>query len=109
MCAATQFPEAVPLRTLKAQAVMKEIVKFCSTFGLPKVIQTDRGTNFTSKVFAQVLKELGVDHQLSSAYHPESQGALECFHQTLKSILRAYCFDTGKDWVEGLPMLLFAV
>ncbi len=60
-------------------------------------------------MFAQVLKVLGVDHQLSSAYHPESQGALERVHQTLKSMLRAYCLGTGRDWVEGLPLLLFAV
>ncbi|KAL0153620.1 hypothetical protein M9458_051100, partial [Cirrhinus mrigala] len=109
MCTATRFPEAVPLRTLKAHAIVKEVVKFCSTFGLPRVVQTDQSTNFTSKVFAQVLRELGVAHKMSSAYHPESQGALECFHQTLKSMLRAYCLSTGKDWVEGLPMLMFAV
>uniref|UniRef100_A0A8C2BUT8 Gypsy retrotransposon integrase-like protein 1 n=1 Tax=Cyprinus carpio TaxID=7962 RepID=A0A8C2BUT8_CYPCA len=109
MCAATQFPEAMPLRTLKAQAIVKEIVKFCSTFGLPKVIQTDCGTNFTSKMFSQVLKDLGVDYQLSSAYHPESQGTLERFHQTLKTMLRAYCIDANRDWAEGLPLLTLAV
>lgn len=76
MCAATRFPEAVPLRNLKAKAVVKELMKFCSTFGLPKVIQTDRGTNFTSRMFEQILKELDINHQLSSAYHPESQGAI---------------------------------
>lgn len=109
MCAATRFPEAFPLRSLRASVIVKEIIKFCSTFGLPKVIQTDQGSNFTSKLFAQVLKELGVSHQMSSAYHPESQGALERFHQTLKTMLRTFCVSTGKDWVEGLPLLLFAV
>ncbi|KAM9456054.1 retrovirus-related Pol polyprotein from transposon 17.6 [Clarias gariepinus] len=108
-CHVCQLAEAVPLRTLKAHAIVKEVVRFCSTFGLPRVVQTDQGTNFTSKVFAQILKELGVAHKMSSAYHPESQGALERFHQTLKSMLRAYCLSTGKDWVEGLPMLMFAV
>lgn len=57
MCAATRFPEAVPLRFLKANVIVKEIIKFCSTFGLPKVIQTDQCSNFTSKLFAQILKE----------------------------------------------------
>ena len=45
----------------------------------------------------------------SSAYHPESQGALERFHQTLKNMIRSYCFDTEKDWDEGIHLLLFAV
>lgn len=45
---------------------------------------------------------------MSCAYHPESQGALERGHQMLKSMLRAFCMETGKDWVDGLP-LMFAI
>ncbi len=41
MCAATHFPEAVPIRTFKAKVVVKELLKFCTPFGLPKVIQSD--------------------------------------------------------------------
>ncbi len=109
MCTATRYPEAIPLRTIKAKKVVQEIIRFCSVFGLPKVIQSDQGSNFTSKVFTQMLKELGIHHQLSSAYHPESQGALERFHQTLKSMLRKFCTETGRDWVEGLPLMMFAI
>ncbi len=58
MCAATRFPEAVPLRSLKANIVIKELVKFFSVYGLPRVIQTDLGTNFTSKLFKGLLTEL---------------------------------------------------
>ena len=53
--------------------------------------------------------QLGIDQDASSAYHPESQGALERFHQTFKSMLRNYCFENSKDWDEGVPYLLFAV
>lgn len=108
MCTATRFPEAIPLRTIKSPVVVKALLKFCTTFGLPKEIQTDQGSNFTSKTFAQTLAALGVSHRMSSAYHPESQGALERYHQTLKNMIRAYCLDTGKEWDEGLPFLLFA-
>ena len=45
---------------------------------------------------------------MSSAYHPESQGALERFHQTLKSMLKTYCFEHSKDWDRGVPLVLFA-
>ncbi|XP_073768826.1 uncharacterized protein [Danio rerio] len=109
MCAATRFPEAFPLRKITASVVIKSLVKFFSLFGLPKVVQSDRGTNFMSNLFEQVLKTLKISHRTSSAYHPESQGALERFHQTLKSMLRKYCFETGKDWDEGTPLVLFAV
>ena len=42
-------------------------------------------------------------------YHPESQGALERFHQALKNMIRSYFFDTEKDWDEGIHLLLFDV
>lgn len=109
MCTATRFPEAIPLRRITAPVVIKALVKFFSTFGLPKIVQTDQGTNFLSKLFTQVLKSLAISHRYSSAYHPESQGALERFHQTLKSMLRKYCMDVGKDWDDGVPLVLFAV
>ena len=55
------------------------------------------------------MHELGIKQYRSSAYQPESQGALERFHQTLKNMIRSYCFDTEKDWDEGIHLLLFAV
>ena len=54
-------------------------------------------------------EELGIRHHTSSAYHPESQGALERFHQTLKSMIRTYCLSNEKEWDQGIPFLLFAV
>ncbi len=99
--------KAVPLRTIKSPAVIKALVKFCTTFGLPKVIQTDQGSNITSKKFTQILTEMGVSHRMSSAYHSESQGALERYHQTLRTMIRANCVETGKEWDEGLSFLLF--
>ncbi len=109
MCVATRFPEAIPLRKITAPVIIKALVKFFSTFGLPKIIQSDQGTNFLSRLFKQVLESLAISHQVSSAYHPQSQGALERFHQTLKSMLRKYCLDTARDWDEGVPLVLFAV
>ena len=52
---------------------------------------------------------MGIKQNRSSAYHPESQGALEIFHQTLKNMIRSHCFDTERDWDEGVQLLLFAV
>uniref|UniRef100_A0AAR2L1R3 Integrase catalytic domain-containing protein n=1 Tax=Pygocentrus nattereri TaxID=42514 RepID=A0AAR2L1R3_PYGNA len=87
MCAATRFPEALPLRKITSQTIVKALLKFFTTFGLPKVVQTDQGSNFTSKLFNQVSKMLGIKHEMSSPYHPESQGALERFHQSLKKLV----------------------
>ena len=108
MCAATRFPEAVPLRKITATSVIKALTKFFATWGFAKEVQSDRGTNFLSKVFKQVMQTLSIEHVVSSAYHPESQGALERWHQTLKSMLRKYCLEVSRSWDEGIPFVLFA-
>uniref|UniRef100_A0A674MRA0 Integrase catalytic domain-containing protein n=1 Tax=Takifugu rubripes TaxID=31033 RepID=A0A674MRA0_TAKRU len=105
MCAATRFPEAIPLRNINAATVSKALIKFFTVFGLPKEIQSDQGSNFTSGLFQQVVYELGIKQITSSAYHPESQGSLERFHSTLKTMIRAYCFENEKDWDEGTRQL----
>ena len=60
-------------------------------------------------IFQQVMSQLGIKQYISSAYHPQSQGALEMFHQALKTMLRIYCYEQVKDWYEGISLLLFAI
>ncbi len=108
MCDATRFPEAIQLWKITAKSVTKALIKFFfTTFGLPKTIQTDQGWNFLSNIFKNVLKALKVSHVISSAYHQESQGALE--HHTLKYALRKYCLKTENEWDDGVPLVLFAL
>ena len=108
MCVSTRFPEAIPLRNIKAKTIVKALIKFFTLVGLPSQIQSDQGSNFMSGLFQQVMNQLGIQQFKSSAYHPESQGALERYHQTLKSMIRAFCQEYDKDWDEGIPLLLFA-
>ena len=109
MCTSTRFPEAIPLRNIKTKSIVKALINFFTFVGLKKSVQSAQGSNFMSGIFQQVMHELGIKQYRSSAYHPESQGALERFHQTLKNMIRSYCFDTEKDRDEGIHLLLFAV
>lgn len=59
-------------------------------------------------MFSEILKVLKVKHNQSTMYHPQSQGVIERYYQTLKSLLRAYCVELNRDWEEGLPWLLLA-
>ncbi|XP_072182296.1 uncharacterized protein [Diadema setosum] len=56
----------------------------------------------------ELMYQLGIQQIKSSAYHPQSQGALERYHQTLKTMLKVYCQDNPRDWDKGIPFLLFA-
>ena len=108
MCASTRFPEAIPLRNITTKTIVQALTKYFTMVGLPKSIQSDQGSNFMSGIFQQVMHELQIKQYRSTAYHPESQGALERFHQTLKRMLRTYCLETEKDWDDGVHLLLFA-
>ena len=77
MCASTRFPEAISLRNIRAATIVKHLIKFFMLVGLPKTVQSDQGSNFVAEVFQQVMSQLGIKQTISSAYHPQSQGALE--------------------------------
>ncbi|XP_063856508.1 uncharacterized protein LOC135098191 [Scylla paramamosain] len=105
----TRYPEAFPIRKINTNTIVSKLNHFFTTFGIPQTIQSDRGTNFTSVLFTEVSKELGIAQTLSSAYHPQSQGALERFHQTLKGLLRKFCHEQESEWDDALPYMLFAI
>lgn len=58
----------------------------------------NRDLHFCLNVFKQVLYVLGVKHVRSSAYHPESQGALKHYYQTLKTMFSKYSLERAKCW-----------
>lgn len=108
MDVATRYPEAFPFRSIKAKTIVEHLIKFFSWAGLPRSIQSDRGSNFTSRLYQQVMAELQVSPKHSSVYHPQSQGAIERFHGTLKRMIRTFVEAHPKEWDEAIPFLLFA-
>ena len=71
-------------------------------------MQSDQGSNFMSRLMRQVMFQLGIAQIKSTTCHPETQGALERFHQTLKNILHTYCTEHNKSWDKGVHFVLFA-
>ncbi|XP_042890634.1 uncharacterized protein LOC122265381 [Penaeus japonicus] len=57
----------------------------------------------------QLIADQKDDPELSDLFRKASQGALERFHQTLKAMLKKFCMKSGKDWDEGVPLMLFAI
>ena len=67
MCLSTSFPEAIPLRNIKASSVVKALIRFFTFVGLPKSVQSDQGSNFMSGLFQQVLCQFGIRQFKSAA------------------------------------------
>ena len=91
----TWFPEAVPLRAIDAETVAEEWVKMLAHVGIPKEILKDQGSNFQSQLLRELYLLLHIEVLHTSPYHPQTDGLVERFNQTLKSMLRK---EEGKDW-----------
>ena len=103
-------PEAIPLRNIKAKAIIKVLPIL---FLLLWIFQNNSVkseiqcyVSFTSESYASI--KLNIKQFQSNAYHPESQGAVERFHQTLTNIRNTFCLDSQQDRDDGVHMLLFA-
>ena len=105
---ATRYPEAVPLRNVEAETVAEELVKVFARVGIPQEMLTDQGSNFQSQLLQELYHLLHVDAIRTSPYHPQTDGLVERFNQTLKSMLRKSASEDGKDWDKMISFLLFA-
>ncbi|KAG1955346.1 gag-pol fusion protein [Pimephales promelas] len=105
---ATRYPEAYPLRDVTAKQIAAALLNFFSHVGIPKVVLTDQGPNFMSRTLKQVYQLLGIKRVRTTPYHPQTDGLVERFNQTLKGMLKKFVSENGKDWDKWLPYLLFA-
>jgi len=60
-------------------------------YGIPNTIVTDQGSQFMSDLFKRLCRLLKILKLNTTAYHPESNGALERTHKTLTEYLRCFC------------------
>ncbi|GKC60352.1 putative reverse transcriptase domain-containing protein [Tanacetum coccineum] len=84
---------------------MKEVV---TQHGVPVSIISDRDGRFTSLFWQALHKALGTRLDMSTAYHPETDGQSERTIQTLEDMLRACVLDFGKNWDRHLPLVEFS-
>lgn len=85
------------------QTFMSQILGHHKT---PKIILTDQGTNFTSKLFQKVCKLFGIKKIQTTPYHPQTNGALERHHKPLADYLRAFS-KTNSNWDTLLPYAMY--
>ncbi|GJX01995.1 reverse transcriptase domain-containing protein [Tanacetum coccineum] len=84
---------------------IKDIV---SLHGVPISIISDRDSHFTSRFWQSMQSALGTQLDMSTTYHPETDGQSERTIQTLEDMLRACVIDFGKGWERHLPLVEFS-
>ena len=103
----SRWPEAIPLSsTTAADCASALIHTWISRFGVPSIITSDRGPQFTSALWLHLCRLLNITHQPTTAYHPQSNGLVERFHRRLKAAFRARAATA--DWFHHLPWILLS-
>jgi transposase InsO family protein len=104
----TRWLEAVPLSSTEATTCTAAFLStWVARFGVPAVVTTDRGPQFTGHVWSDFCKKLGIQHITTTAFHPQSNGMVERSHHQLKDALRARL--AGNEWPLHLPWVLLGL
>lgn len=104
----TKYSYAVPVPNHEAKTIANELLKFITIFGIPECILSDNGADFTSNTVKELNKLFKIKHIFSSPYHPQTNGALERSHLTLKEYLKHYINERHTDWDEYVPLAMFS-
>jgi hypothetical protein len=75
--------------------------------GLPSSIISDQGSLFTSQFWKKVMEAMGTSRNLSTAFHPESDGQTERMNAILEQYLWVYCNYQQNNWNQLLPITEF--
>ena len=104
----TRWPEAIPLTSITSDAVAQAFLSgWISRFGVPSTIVTDRGRQFESHLWSNLMTLLGSKRSRTTAYHPQANGTVERFHRQLKAALKAQ--PNPDAWMDSLPLILLGI
>jgi len=96
--------------TIDAEGVAKLFKDRIFPFvGLPKKIISDRDPRFTSAFFRELCRQLEVLQNLSTTYHPQTDGQSEKTNQHVETVLQIYCNYQQNDWAQWLPIVQYAI
>jgi hypothetical protein len=85
------------------------VAQVVANHGVPRSIVTDRDIRFTSKFWKAFVAQMRVQHGMSTAFHPQSDGNTERVNRVLEDMLRHYIDPTQTNWDFLLPMVQFSI
>ena len=105
----TKWAEVAQVDTCSNEIAAKFIYgNIITRFGYPINLINDQGSHFINKTIKTLTDQFQIDHQHSTTYHPQSNGAIEAFNKTLTKGLTKICNTDKYDWDEKIPAVLWA-
>ena len=87
------------------EVILDVVVRY---YGLPDSIISDGGSVFISKFWSSLCYFLGIKQQLSTAFHPQTDGQTKRQNSTMEAYLQAFVNFEQNNWARLLPMAEFA-
>ena len=99
----SKYVIAVAMKDMLAKTVARKFIKHViNKEGVPTEILTDQGTNFQSATMKELCSQLGIKQLRTTAYHPQTDGAVEKFNRTLGDMLAMHVEKNPGEWDEYL-------
>src|ERR1700720_1923018 len=95
--------------TMASELALLYIREIIRLHGLPHSIVSDRDSKFTSKFWKETHQLLGTKLLMSTAFHPQMDGATEQANHLVGQILQSVIQPNQSDWVDKLPIVEFAI
>lgn len=94
----------------KASLTVSRILYLIFTdFGVPKILQSDNGSEFVNSIIDNLKKEAGFQQRTISAYYPQSNGTAESSVKLVKNLLKKYTKGDFSEWCTFLPAIQLAL
>eukprot|EP00731_Ephydatia_muelleri_P002128 Em0001g2128a len=105
----TRWMEAYPIQNQEAVTVAQKLVDeiFCR-FSVPEQLHSDQGRQFESAVIKEICNLLHIEKTRTTAYHPQSDGLVERFNRTLRSMLTTCGRSHPFEWEDHIRKVCFA-
>lgn len=108
ICEFSKYLIIIPIPNKSAKTIAKAFMDNCLLiFGPVKIIKSDLGTEYVNQIFEELMIQLNIEHNKSTAYHHESLGTIERSHKTLNEYLRSYIQNNIKDWYNFVKYFAF--
>ncbi len=101
----TRFVLLRPLRTKTMESIAATLWSHFCDFGVPKIIQSDNGTEFVNRCIKAMTSTFSIDHRCVAAYDPKANGMAERSNRTILSALRKLLLGRRDNWDAHLPFV----
>ena len=97
-----------PLKTKDATDIAQALWEITSVIGVPRVLQSDNGSEFKNAIIAALTRLQGIEHRFISAYNPRADGKVERSVKTVKSTVNKLMHGATCYWHLHLPFVQYA-